>query len=89
VRVKNKDLAALSVDQLWRLRTEIERLLSSKMEAEKHKLEQRLAQLDGRTEPKKKYGDLTRRFVQNTATRSTPRKLGQDEASNRAGSARN
>jgi DNA-binding protein H-NS len=54
VSVKNKDLAALSVDQLWRLRAEIERLLSSKIETEKRKLEQRLAQLEGRTEPKKR-----------------------------------
>jgi DNA-binding protein H-NS len=53
--VKNKDIAALSVDDLWRLHARIEKLLSSKMEAEKRKLERRLVQLDERrTEPKKK-----------------------------------
>jgi len=50
--VKNKNLAILSVDELWRLHGEIEKILSSKMEAEKQKLEDRLVQLNGRTELK-------------------------------------
>ena len=50
--MKNKNLAILSVDELWRLHGEIEKILSSKMEAEKQKLEDRLVQLNGRTELK-------------------------------------
>jgi DNA-binding protein H-NS len=41
-----EDLMSMSVDQLWDLHTEVVAKLSIKIEAEKRKLEQRLAQLD-------------------------------------------
>jgi DNA-binding protein H-NS len=43
--MKPADLPSMSVDQLWNLHEEIVALLSTKMEAEKRELEQRLAEL--------------------------------------------
>jgi DNA-binding protein H-NS len=48
-----KNLAMMSVDELWGLRVEIDAVLSTKLDAEKKKLERRLAQLLGRNERKK------------------------------------
>jgi DNA-binding protein H-NS len=43
--VKERDLAAMSADELWTLHEKLRRMLSSKLSAEKHALERRLAQL--------------------------------------------
>ena len=39
----NRNLAVMSVDELWRLREEIDSILPAKIEAEKQELEYRLA----------------------------------------------
>ena len=52
--MKNKDLAIMSVDELWSLHKEVRSILSTKMGAEKRELERRLAQLNGRNEDKPK-----------------------------------
>jgi hypothetical protein len=41
--MQNRNLAMMSVDELWRLREEIDSILSTKIEAEKQELEYRLA----------------------------------------------
>jgi DNA-binding protein H-NS len=43
--VKERDLAAMSADELWTLHEKLRRMLSTKLSAEKHALERRLAQL--------------------------------------------
>jgi DNA-binding protein H-NS len=50
--VENKNLAMMSLDELWNLHEEIDTILSTKLNAEKQKLERRLAQLNGRIELK-------------------------------------
>ena len=47
--MKNKNLASMSADELWSLREEIHRILSTRLDAEKQKLESRLARLNGST----------------------------------------
>jgi DNA-binding protein H-NS len=48
--MKDDDLAMMSVDELWVLHEKIRAILSTKLDAEKHRLERRLAQLNGRIE---------------------------------------
>jgi DNA-binding protein H-NS len=48
--VKNRNLEMMSTDQLWTLHEEVCAILSTKLDAEKQKLERRLALLDGRIE---------------------------------------
>jgi DNA-binding protein H-NS len=50
--VKNRDLAMMSIDQLWSLHEDVRTALSTKLDAEKQKLERRLALLNGRAEDK-------------------------------------
>jgi DNA-binding protein H-NS len=50
--VKNRNLANMSANDLWRLREEVRTILSTKLGAEKLKLERRLARLNGGTEHK-------------------------------------
>jgi DNA-binding protein H-NS len=50
--VKNRNLANMSANDLWRLREEVGTILSTKLGAEKQKLELRLARLNGRLEHK-------------------------------------
>jgi DNA-binding protein H-NS len=50
--VKNRNLADMSANDLWKLREEVGTLLSTKLGAEKQKLELRLARLNGRLEHK-------------------------------------
>jgi DNA-binding protein H-NS len=45
--MKNRDLATMSVDQLWTLHEEICAVLPTKIDAEKQELERRLARLQG------------------------------------------
>ena len=45
--VKNKDLAMMSVDELWNLHEEVRTTLSTKLDAEKQELERRMALLNG------------------------------------------
>jgi DNA-binding protein H-NS len=45
--MKDKNLALLTADELWRLREEIDVVLSTKLDVEKQKLESRLARLNG------------------------------------------
>jgi DNA-binding protein H-NS len=46
------DLAMMSTDELWALYEKIRAILPTKLEAEKHRLERRLVQLQGRIENK-------------------------------------
>jgi DNA-binding protein H-NS len=46
--VKDKNLAMMSVDELWSLHEEVRTTLSTKLDAEKRELERRLALLNGR-----------------------------------------
>ena len=52
--MKNKNLAMMSLDELWSLHEEIRGILSTKLDAEKRELERRLARLNGRIEHKPK-----------------------------------
>jgi hypothetical protein len=45
--MKDQDLAMKSVDELWALYEKIRAILAKKLDAEKHELERRLAQLKG------------------------------------------
>ena len=45
--MKNKDLAIMSVDELWNLHEEVRTTLSTKLDAEKRELERRMALLQG------------------------------------------
>jgi DNA-binding protein H-NS len=46
--MKNIDLNAKSIEELWALHEEIASILSTKMEAEKLKLQKRLEQIEGK-----------------------------------------
>ena len=46
--MKSKDLAMMSVDELWGLYEVVRRTLSTKLDAERRELERRLALLNGR-----------------------------------------
>lgn len=48
--VNNRNLARMSADELWDLREEISTVLSTRLGAEKQRLERRLARLEGRAE---------------------------------------
>ncbi|HEV3208807.1 MAG TPA: H-NS histone family protein [Chthoniobacterales bacterium] len=52
--MKDKNLALLTVDELWNLREEIDVVLSTKLDVEKQKLESRLARLNGVSGQKQK-----------------------------------
>ena len=45
--MKDRDLAMMSANELWALHEQIRAMLSTKLDAEKHQLERRLAQLNG------------------------------------------
>jgi DNA-binding protein H-NS len=45
--MKDRELAVMSADELWVLHEKICAILSTKLDAEKHQLERRLAQLNG------------------------------------------
>jgi DNA-binding protein H-NS len=77
--LKNKNLAMMSVDELWTLHEEVRTTLSTKLDAEKRELERRMALLNRRARGELRT-DPTRRFVQNIATRRGPPRLGPDEA---------
>jgi len=47
--MKQSNLESMSVDELWNLHEKIRVMLSTKLDAEKHQLERRLAQLNGRS----------------------------------------
>jgi DNA-binding protein H-NS len=52
--MKNKDLAMMSVDELWSLHEEVRTTLSTKLDGEKRELERRMALLNGRNENRPK-----------------------------------
>ena len=52
--MKSKDLAMMSVDELWSLHEEVGTILSKKLDGEKRELELRLARLNGHAEDKPK-----------------------------------
>jgi DNA-binding protein H-NS len=52
--MKDRDFSMMSIDELWALHEKIGAILSTKLDAEKHELERRLAQLRG-------HGDKQRR----------------------------
>jgi DNA-binding protein H-NS len=52
--MKQSNLESMSIDELWILHEEIRAILSTKLDAEKHELERRLAQINGRIEHKEK-----------------------------------
>ncbi len=45
--MKSKDLAMMSVDELWSLHEEVRTILSKKLDGEKRELERRMALLNG------------------------------------------
>jgi DNA-binding protein H-NS len=49
--MKQSSLESMSTNELWILHEKINSILSTKLKAEKHELELRLAQLKGRNEP--------------------------------------
>ena len=51
--MKDHDLAMMSAYELWALYEKIRAILPTKLEAEKHRLERRLVQLQGRIENKR------------------------------------
>ena len=52
--MKNKELAMMSVDELWSLHEEVRTILSTKLDGEKRELERRMALLNGRNENRPK-----------------------------------
>jgi DNA-binding protein H-NS len=50
--VKKKDLAMMSIDELWSLHEKVRTTLSTKLDSEKQELERRLALLNGRAADK-------------------------------------
>jgi DNA-binding protein H-NS len=52
--VKDQNLAMMTAEELWALHEKIRTLLSSKLDAEKHKLEGRLAQLNGHSDKQRR-----------------------------------
>jgi DNA-binding protein H-NS len=53
-KVKDRNLESMSTDELWNLHEQIRELLSTKLDAEKHELERRLAGLNGQNERNKR-----------------------------------
>ena len=49
--MKQSNLESMSINELWILHEKTRAILSTKLDAEKHELERRLAQLNGRSEP--------------------------------------
>jgi DNA-binding protein H-NS len=63
--MKNIDLNAKSIEELWALHEEIASILSAKMETEKLKLEKRLEQIEAKTSdgaPRRQYPKVYPRF---------------------------
>jgi DNA-binding protein H-NS len=52
--MKDRNFGTMSTDELWSLHEEVCAILSTKLGAEKQKLERRLARLDGRIEHEQK-----------------------------------
>ena len=50
--MKDRDLASMSIDQLWTLHEEVCAILSTKMDVQKRELDRQLARLQGRIENK-------------------------------------
>jgi DNA-binding protein H-NS len=46
--VKDKDLAKMSVDELWALHEDLRDLLSTRLDAEMHEVQRRMAQIDAK-----------------------------------------
>ena len=52
--MKGRDLSMLSSEELWALHEKIGAILSTKLDAEKHQLERRLAQLNGHSDKQRR-----------------------------------
>ena len=52
--MKDQNLSMMSAEELWALHEKICAILSTKLDAEKHELERRLARLSGRNEHNEK-----------------------------------
>jgi DNA-binding protein H-NS len=52
--MKDRDLAMMSAEELWALHEKIRAMLSTKLDAEKHQLERRLAQLNGQSDKQRR-----------------------------------
>ena len=52
--MKDRDLAMMSANELWALHEQIRAMLSTKLDAEKHQLERRLAQLNGHSDKERR-----------------------------------
>ena len=50
--MKERDLASMSIDQLWTLHEEVCAILSTKIDVQKRELDRQLARLQGRIENK-------------------------------------
>jgi DNA-binding protein H-NS len=46
--VKDKDLAKMSVDELWALHEDLREILSTRLDAEMHEMRRRMAQIDAK-----------------------------------------
>jgi DNA-binding protein H-NS len=52
--MKDQDLAMMSAEQLWALHEKIRAILATKLDAERHQLERRLAQLNGQSDKQRR-----------------------------------
>jgi DNA-binding protein H-NS len=52
--MKDQNLAMMTAEELWALHEKIRERLSSKLDAEKHKLDRRLAQLNGHSDKQRR-----------------------------------
>jgi DNA-binding protein H-NS len=52
--MKDQNLAMMSAEELWALHEKIRTILSMKLDAEKHQLERRLAQLNGHSDKQRR-----------------------------------
>jgi DNA-binding protein H-NS len=52
--MKVQNLATMSADELWDLHEKIRAMLATKLDAEKHRLERRLAQLSGHSDKQRR-----------------------------------
>jgi DNA-binding protein H-NS len=52
--MKDQNLSMMSAEELWALHEKIRTILSMKLDAEKHQLERRLAQLNGHSDKQRR-----------------------------------
>jgi hypothetical protein len=78
-------MESMSADELWILHEKLCAILTMKLDAGKHELERRLAQLNGRTGDEQRARRPYPKVHPNIGIRSGPLRLGLGGASNRTG----